>query len=201
MPTPVVFRPRGGVILAVIAIAVCAVGLISLSVTDGLPGVLQWGAPIVAFAWLAWLLYIWPCVQMTDGFVEIRNVLRTFRVPWGDIADVDSRFALTISTHDARRIRAWAAPAPSARRALGTRREEVKNTPGDGELRRPSDATGTESGDALALVQRALEKHRREGGPALPGGTAVHWHVWSLAVTVLLLIAAVVSLVQAAAHG
>jgi hypothetical protein len=201
MPHPVVFRPRGGVILAVLAIALCLAILISLVVTDGVAGLLAWSWPVVAFGWLAWLLYIRPSVTLTDGFVEIRNPLRTHRMPWGDIIDVESRYALSITTTDRRVIRAWAAPAPGARQALGTRRADVARAPGEGDTRRPSDAEGTDSGDATALVVRALEQHRRSGAPSLPGGTVTTWSVIPLGVTALLLLAAVVSQAQALAHG
>jgi hypothetical protein len=201
MPHPVVFRPRGGVVLAVLAVVLCFAVLVSLAVTDGVAGVLAWGWPVVAFAWLVWLVYVRPSVTVTEGFVEVRNILRTHRVPWGDVDSVDSRFALTVRTRDGKVIRAWAAPAPGARQALTTRREEVSRVPGDGETRRPSDAEGTESGDATTLVRRALERHRREGGPALPGGTRTQWSWVSAAVTAVLLVAAVVSLAVGAAHS
>lgn len=201
MPHPVVFRPRGGVILAVLAIALCLAILVSLVVTDGVAGLLAWGWPVIAFGWLAWLLYIRPSVTLTDGFVEIRNPLRTHRVPWGDILDVESRYALSVTTTDRRVIRAWAAPAPGARQALGTRRADVARAPGDGDTRRPSDAEGTDSGDATALVIRALEQHRRSGAPDLPGGTVTTWSVLPLGVTVLVVAAAAFSLSQAIAHG
>ena len=200
MPQPVTFRPRGGVVLAAIAIAVCGIGVVATAVSDGANGLLAWGWPIALLAWGAWLLYIHPSVQVTDGFVEIVNPLRTHRVPWGDITGVESRYALTVETAD-RSIRAWAAPAPSARRALLTRREEVSRTPGEGDTRRPADAEGTESGDAAAIVRRALDRYRREGGPQLPGGTASTWQFWPIVVTAVLAGATVLSLAQQAAHG
>lgn len=201
MAQPVVFRPRGGVVLAAVAIAICVVALVWLTITDGLAGLVLWGWPIALFAWLAYLLYIRPAVRVTDGFVEMQNIFRTHRVPWGDVADVESRYALTIRTRDGKTLRAWAAPAPGARQALTTRREEIASAPGPGDLRRPSDAAGTESGDATALVVRALERHRRAGDPELPGGTATTWALWPLGVTLLLAIAVAISLTQASAHG
>ncbi len=201
MPHPVVFRPRGGVILAIAALVLCVVVLVSLVITDGPAGLVAWGWPVIAFGWLVWLLYIRPSVTLTDGFIEIRNIARTHRVPWGDVAAVESRYALTVRTRDGRTIRAWAAPAPGARQALSTRREDVSRTPGEGQTRRPSDAEGTDSGDATALALRALERHRREGGAALPGGTDSQWAWIPLGVTVVLLIAALTSLAQVAAHG
>ncbi|GAA1992637.1 PH domain-containing protein [Microbacterium pumilum] len=195
MAPPVTFRPRGGAILAAIAIAICAIGLAYVAVTEGVVSLVTWAWPIVAVAWGAWLLYIRPSVRVTDGFVEVRNIVRTYRVPWGDVEDIDSRYALTIQTVDGRRIRAWAAPAPGARQAMTTRREEVTRTPGEGDTRRPSDARGTSSGDAAEVVRRAFETYQREGGTVLPGGTVTTWDIPVIVVTILLVAGAILTLV------
>ncbi|WP_214468583.1 PH domain-containing protein [Microbacterium flavescens] len=194
MPEPVTFRPRGGQIIAWVAIGICALGLVFVAITDGVPSLIVWAWPIVLVAWLAWILYIRPYVQISEGFIEIGNVFRTHRVPWGDVTDVDSRYALTIHTTGGRSIRAWAAPAPSARQAMTTHREEVARTPGEGDTRRPSDAEGTASGDATALVRRTLEQYHRSGGDTTPGGTVSTLNVTVIAVTAVLIAAAVLSL-------
>lgn len=197
---PIVFRPRGGVITAVATIVLCAVGLVFIAVTDGIPAVFTWGWPIVAIAWLAWLLYIRPSVTVTDGFVEIDNILRRHRVPWGDIVDVETRFALSVRTARGL-VRAWAAPAPGARQALTTRRADVARAPGEGDTRRPSDAAGTASGDAAELVRRHWDRYRREGGVDLAGGTDSRWHVVLIVVTVTLVALSTWGLIQAGAQG
>ncbi|MGZ0710454.1 PH domain-containing protein (plasmid) [Coraliomargarita sp. W4R53] len=173
---------------------VCAAALAFIVVTDGMSGMLRWGWPLALLAWGAWLLYIAPAVTVTDGFVEIRNLVRTHRVPWGDIEEVDTRYALTIVTNDHRRIHAWAAPAPGARQALSTRREEVSFTPGEGDSRRPSDSEMSFSGGAAALVRRHLATYQRSGGAVFNGGTTTTWHVVPLIVTTILLAASVLSL-------
>lgn len=197
MPEPVVFRPRGGQIIAWTAIGVCAAGLAFMLFTDGIEAVLTWAWPIVLVAWLAWLLYIAPAVIISDGFIDVQNPFRRHRVPWGDIVHVESRYALTLTTTDGRRIRAWAAPAPGARQALSTRREEVSSVAGEGDTRRPSDAQGTASGDAAALVRAHLEKHRT--GAFEVGGTVSSLDVAQIVTTAVLLAAAILSL--ALPHG
>ena len=194
MSDPVTFRSRGGVILAASALVVSGAALIWLGITDGVAGLARWSWPLLAMGWLVWLLYIRPKVVITEAFVEIVNPLRTHRVPWGDVSTVDSRYALTITTNSGTVLRAWAAPAPGARQALSTRREEVARTPGDEDTRRPSDAEGTTSGDATTLVRRALESYRRNGGASRPGGTDSSWAWPLLVVTVAISAAAVVSL-------
>ncbi|MGL4257741.1 PH domain-containing protein [Microbacterium sp.] len=199
MPEPVTFRPRGSQILAWVAIGVCALGLVFVALIDGVASLVAWGWPIALVAWLAWALYVRPHVQISEGFIEIANVFRTHRVPWGDVADVDSRYALTVRTTGGRSIRAWAAPAPGARQALATHREEVSRTPGEGDTRRPSDAEGTPSGDATALVRRTLDQYRRSGGDTTPGGTVTTLNVGVVAVTAVLGAASVLAL--ALPHG
>ncbi|MET0734756.1 MAG: PH domain-containing protein [Microbacterium sp.] len=198
MPEPVVLRPRGGQILAWTTIGACGVGLAFVAVADGAASLAVWSWPILLVAWAAWLLYVHPYVSVTDGFVEIGNPFRTHRVPWGDIDDVESRYALTIQTRGGARIRAWAAPAPGARQALSTRREEVSRTPGEGETRRPADAEGTPSGDAAGLVRRRLDAYRRSGGGSI-GGTATTLNVVLIGVTAVLFAASVLTL--ALPHG
>ncbi|MEV8266123.1 PH domain-containing protein [Microbacterium sp. NPDC076911] len=199
MSQPVVFRPRGGVILAIIAMAVCVAALIFIVLTEDLTALFRWGWPIVLLAWSAWVLYVQPAVTVTDGFVEVRNLVRTHRVPWGDLDSVDTRFALTLVTKDGRKIQAWAAPAPGARQALSTRREEVSLTPGEGDSRRPSDSETSFSGGAAALVRRHLAAYQHAGGASLGGGTTTNWHVAVLAVSAVLVAATLLSFF--APHG
>jgi hypothetical protein len=194
MPEPVVIRPRGGQILAWAAIGACAVGLFLMVITDGPESLVLWSWPLLLVAWLAWLLYIHPYVSVTDGFVEIGNPFRTHRVPWGDIRDVESRYAFSVVTAAGRSIRSWAAPAPGVRQALSTRREEVARSAGDGDTRRPSDAEGTASGDVSDLVRRRVEAYRRDSGPKTAGGTATTFNVAQIGVTAALLAATVLSL-------
>lgn len=198
MPEPVVIRPRGGQIIAWTAIGLCGAGLVFIAVTDGVSSLLLWSWPVLLVAWAAWVLYIRPYVEVTDGFVEIGNPFRTHRVPWDDMQDVESRYALTIETKGGRSIRAWAAPAPSARHAMTMRREELARTPGEGDTRRPSDAEGTASGDAAGHVRRRLDAHRRSGAVA-PGATVTSLNIAQIAVTAVLIAAAVLSL--ALPHG
>lgn len=194
MPEPVVIRPRGGQILAWAAIGACAVGLVVMVITDGPESLILWSWPLLLVAWLAWLLYIHPYVSVTDGFVEIGNPFRTHRVPWGDIGDVESRYAFTVVTAAGTRIRSWAAPAPGVRQALSTRREEVARSLGEDDTRRPSDAEGTASGDTSDLVRRRLQEYRRAGGARNAGGTASTLNIAQVFVTAVLVAASILSL-------
>jgi hypothetical protein len=186
-------------IIAAIALMITAAALVFIVVDGGLLELARWAWPVVLLGWGAWLLYLRPFVRVSEGFVEVSNIVRTYRVPWSDIETIESRFALTIRTRSGRTIRAWAAPAPGARQALSTQRADVAHTPGDDDTRRPSDAEGTASGDAAGLVRRELDRHRREDSPLssapAAGEAVVTWHPLLIAGTAVLTAAAVLSLV------
>jgi hypothetical protein len=108
---PLVLRPSSGIFVTVSiwVVGVVIIGTLVL-VGDG-PGSELWPmAPTVgAIAWLTWVLLWWPCVRVAGEGVEVRNPLRTVRIPWSSIVDLDSRGTLVIET-PGRRVKAWAAP-------------------------------------------------------------------------------------------
>jgi hypothetical protein len=55
------------------------------------------------------LIAVRPSVTLTDTDVEVRNPLRTRRVPLGEIADAKTGYGgLRIETRDGRAVNAWA---------------------------------------------------------------------------------------------
>ncbi|NLT53556.1 MAG: PH domain-containing protein [Actinomycetales bacterium] len=52
-----------------------------------------------------------PVVIVDDDGVELRNVVRDVRVPWSELTEVETRYALTLVTRGGR-FRSWAAAAP-----------------------------------------------------------------------------------------
>jgi hypothetical protein len=108
---PLVLRPSSGIYVTVVIWVVAAIILGTLvAVGDG-PGSELWPmAPAIgAIAWVVWMLFWWPCVRLAGEGVEVRNPLRTVRIPWGDIIDLDARGTLVITT-PSQRVKAWAAP-------------------------------------------------------------------------------------------
>lgn len=115
------------------------------------------GSPLEAATLAAWLLAVltvlyavfWrPAVVVDDTAVTLINPVRTVRVPWGALREIDTRFALTLITDDAR-YQSWAAVAPG--RPPGTfspsRRAKVHD------LRMPPTISG-EAPDAQAASRR-----------------------------------------------
>ena len=92
-----VFRPAWGRVLSVLVAVVCAASLVVLAVADGWEA---WRAvpPLALVAGACWALFWRPAVVVSDGGVQIVNVLRTIVLPWPAIERVDTKWALTLFT-------------------------------------------------------------------------------------------------------
>lgn len=107
-----VFRSTYGRILTGAAALVALVTLVSLGTSGGVEEVLRYGAwPLLAVL-VVWVLFWYPEVQVSDGEIVLRNVLRTVHVPWPTFRSVDTHLALTVTTTSGT-YTAWAAPAGS----------------------------------------------------------------------------------------
>ncbi|MFF3062930.1 hypothetical protein ACFVQ3_00090 [Oerskovia sp. NPDC057915] len=107
-----VFRSTYGRILTGAAALVALVTLVSLATSGGVEEVLRYGAwPLLAVL-VVWALFWYPEVQVSDGEIVLRNVLRTVHVPWPTFTSVDSHLALKVTTTSGT-FTAWAAPASS----------------------------------------------------------------------------------------
>lgn len=135
---------------------------------------------------LGWAALWHPSVTVEDDGIEVVNVFHTAVVPWAALVHVDTRFALTLVT-PARKVSAWAAPAPGrAGVAMARRNEQRHGTAetvplvGDGE-RRAGDLLHTESGDAAYVVrERWVELRDAEAfevgvADTTPVPVRVHW--------------------------
>ena len=151
-----VFRPRSA-----IAAAVCG-GLIAIAwawfaVHDGgwlalareLPGIVLAGT-------LVYAVLVRPSVEVSLAGVALRNVVTDVDVPWGALAEVQTRYALTLVTTDGRRFTAWAAPASGRHTDARLTRGEVRvlGWGADDELPPSSASTASHSGAVAAWVRR-----------------------------------------------
>jgi hypothetical protein len=159
----VVFRSTFNRVLSIVAWGVLAALAIGTLLTPGAftaaPGIVVGALGAAAIVWAV----LWaPHVAVDDEAAEVANVLVDYRVPWGALIHVDTRYALVLHT-PGRRISATAAPAPGAfagvRATRAQRRSEQNTTPGV----RPGDLPGTDSGRAADLVRTRWERQRDRG--------------------------------------
>ena len=147
-----VFRSMPGRVLTVATAVAGLVCLVAMAVGGG-SELLRFGAVPLLVVLLVWAMFWRPRVEVSDGGIELRNVLRTVHVPWPAYRGADTRLALKIETTGGD-YTAWATPARSgapARRDLAT----------------PVDARRTAGGasaDAAALEIAARHEALRKAG-------------------------------------
>lgn len=149
---PVTLRPLGARIVAVTTWVVAAG---SLAITTGsAPGELLRSAPfLLLICWVAYLVLWRPLVRVDSDGVELVNVLRRVRVPYAALREVQTRWALTLFTDNARYV-SWAATA-SPRRHTATNRSlgrHVIDPTGGGDSIRSSAAPESSSGAAALAI-------------------------------------------------
>ena len=199
-PAVVEFRPRLGRAIAWVTAVAAAVAAV-LTVADDVTVGLRYAPVMALVAVLVWAFFGRPAVIVSDGGVELRNVLRTIELPWPSIQRIDTKYALTLYTAYGV-FAAWAAPAPSRAQVANTRPEDVRHLPEStyaGAGIRPGDVAGTASGDAAAYIRRRWEVLRDAGHLDVPRlelpTPRVRWHVWP-AVGVAVLAAVAVAAIR-----
>ena len=198
---PEVFRPRSGLWLAGLAMAVAGLGVVSLLISRDVGAIVRFGPLLLLAGALAWAMFWRPNVEISDGGVHLRNVLRTVELPWPAIRRIDTRFALTLETAWGT-YTAWAAPT-STSRTLSHAPSDLRALPetsfGQGDTVRPGDLPGSPSGDAAALVRRRWEVLRDAGhldDPRLEQQRpTVRWHTLEITVLGVLALGSVLGLV------
>ena len=164
MNQTVEFRPSSGRVLTVGAAVLATVGAVATLVQS--PAVGLRAVPMFVLApVLVWAFFGRPAVLVSDGGVEVRNVLRTIELPWPSIERIDTKYALTLYTAYGV-YGAWAAPAPSRSQTLHAAPGDTRHLPQTSYIGggiRPGDLAGTASGDAAAYIRRRWEALQEAG--------------------------------------
>ncbi|MHA3947063.1 PH domain-containing protein [Cellulomonas bogoriensis] len=176
------FKARSGRVLTVAVAVLCGIGLATAALDDP-AAALRYAPALVLPAALVWLLLGRPAVVVSDGGVDLRNVVRTVHLPWTAIERVDTKYALTLETAYGT-YAAWAAPAPGRASTLGAGPQDLAHLPEStyiGGGARPGDLITSASGQAAAHVRRRWEELHEAGhldDPRLERGRPqVTWHL------------------------
>ena len=185
-----------------VTIGVAAVAAVALVVTalDDAGAALRYLPVFLVVPAAVWALYGRPAVIISDGGVELRNVLRTVELPWPAIQRIETKYALTLETAYGP-YNAWAAPVPSRTIAANRTHIVMRNQPESayaaGGLR-PGDLAGTPSGDVAGYIRRRWEELRDAGhldDPRLERQRpVVRWHLGPVLLVLVLAAASAVTL-------
>ena len=155
-------RSRSGKVIAVLAFAFSATGVVALS-TEPLPLLLTKIWIYIWFGYCAWLVFWNPSVKVSEPDVVVDNIFRTIRLNWSAIRRIDTKYSLSLETERGV-FRAWAAPAPSRYAGFMANKSEAEHLPessfvGQG-LVRPGDLTSSDSGVAAYIIRQNWERLR-----------------------------------------
>lgn len=172
--------------LAVIAWLALSVLWLILEWREG-PGAALLALPLVATILLGvWMLFGRPCVIVTAGGVELHNVLRDVRMPFGALKELSTRYCLKLTDTEGRSYQSWAAPAPSRYSTARVTEEDLRalslsssppDAPSDSGLSAGSvgsaGASGvaasatlrSDAGAAAVAVRRAWREYLSSPGP------------------------------------
>lgn len=182
------FRSGSSRAIAVITSMVSLSGLAGFIATADFTGLARYGWGLLLAIAIAVALFWFPQVQIAADEVTVRNIFRTFHVPWGAIQRVDTKYSLTLITPH-RTISAWATPAPNRYAASAASPKDASIARGGGRSTggsiRPGDLPTSTSGAAAFLIRRHLEdlhfEYVSDGAPQKASVPAVdvtvetHW--------------------------
>jgi Bacterial PH domain len=196
---PVRFKPAFGRVLTVVVTAVALAALAGFVVTGDSDGLLRYGAlPLLLIA-VVWAMFWAPELRIEEHEVTVRNVLRTFHIPWNAIQRIDTKFSLELYTPEGK-IDVWAAPAPS-RIAVPTMSKPdarvAESARAAGGSIRPGDSLASSSGAAAHVIRLHWEQLRDDGvlDAAPAHKVRVQWHIATIAVLAVLTAASVAGIV------
>lgn len=125
LPESAVLRPTSGKVLTVAMGLFAGVGLFSFVFRGEWKDALGFTPLAVTVVYLCWVLFWYPSVTVEPSGVTVRNPLRTFTISWPAIVRIDTRYALTLYTRNAKKIVAWSAPSPSRYAGINTVRPDL----------------------------------------------------------------------------
>ena len=165
-----VLRPRSSIAAMIVGLVAALAWAWSAAADGGVLGLARQAPDILLATTLAYGVLVRPAVAIGPTGITLRNVVRDVDVPWAALAEVRTRFALTLVTTDGRRFTAWAAPASGrhtdtrlTRRELGA----IGWDPAD-DLPTASASPESSSGAVAAWVRREWSRSIEadaHGGP------------------------------------
>jgi hypothetical protein len=166
------FRSAFGRVLAGGMALVAGLSLVLTAAEGGLPALARTGGVPALVAAMTWGLFWSPALEVSDGELTVRNVFRTFHVPWPCLQRVTTTWALRLETSDGP-VTVWSTPIGGV---WAARREESVG----GGLARAAARAVEERLDALRaagyLAVRTLQEVH----------VTVRWHVGTIATLIVL---------------
>lgn len=153
------FRSRSSYVLAAIVYFIAIGSLTSVVASQDWSNLGAATAAAVLVCTAAHLMFWRPKVEIGDDGILVVNPLRTIRIGWQLVEEIDTRYALTVFVAG-RKFSAWAATAPGRYHARSVHASELKGLDAQTGAMRPGDSPRTLSGAAAFIARERLLAHR-----------------------------------------
>jgi len=186
------FRPRHSWLFGAVLVGIGIGLLVALALEQDIFNLLRFGSGAVLLAYLGWLTYWAPNLELVENLVILRNPFRTIRLNLAAVTSIETKFALSLYVQQARFV-AWAAPAPGRHLVARTARSELKHLPetsfGVAGTLGLGDLPNSDSGDAAYLIRNNWQQVRLLDDASASAAVefSTQWHY--LRIVILLLLA------------
>jgi hypothetical protein len=99
-----------------------------------------------------------PKIVVFDEGLEIVNPISRHIISWSEVRTIDTRFSLSVTTNNGKKIHAWAAPAPGRYHARRLHSSDFRGTKMEmGGSIRAGESPKSESGAAFMLISTRFD--------------------------------------------
>lgn len=158
------FRPRSNFVLAGVSIVLLVLfGANSLLVVANTTQIVFELVSCFILGGLAFLIWIRPKLVLGDQVIEVVNPFRTVVIPYREVQDLETKWALTI-IHDRGKTRVWVAPASGKRRWIADKTFGFygsgvpMSASGAGDSESMSESLSSLSGQAAYMIREHIKR-------------------------------------------
>ena len=185
------YRPGSNLIFAGIGVTMSGLFIWSSFYQGGTTSVAINSCIAAAILACIYTFLIRPKVTFYDEGVVITNPLEEITIGWGDVIDLDSRWALTFATQNFS-VSAWAATAPGRYHSRNIHIEDIRGLGVDwGESMSSSDSPRSDSGAAIYRARVRITRFKNNSS-AISLETNRSREITPLIIGALFLLAAIV---------
>ncbi|MDL5350650.1 PH domain-containing protein [Microbacterium sp. zg-YB36] len=125
LPERRIFRATSATISLIVAGVAGALVLGDALVRGGLGQTLLLAPWVLLIVWVVYAVVYVPRVEMDAEGITVVNVLRTTRVPWPRVTDMDTRWQLVVHLDDGSRVGAFGGPSLRRSRSRSAQQSET----------------------------------------------------------------------------
>ena len=136
-----------------------------------------------------------PKIVIFDEGIEIVNPISRHTISWSDVRSIDTRFSLSVTNNDGKKIHAWAAPAPGRYHSRRLHSSDLRGLKlGMTGNIKAGESPKSDSGAAYLLTSARFEGFKARPTSIRQSVSAKFKQEWTSAVIAIIAMAALIAL-------